>query len=48
LRSLEYEEIHLPDDANALAARGGIGRRIDFYDRERGHMAFGHHTPGAM
>lgn len=47
-RSLKYEEIHLRDYANALEARVGIGRWIDFYNRERGHMAFGYRTPGAL
>jgi len=47
-RSLKYEEIRLRDYANALEARVGIGRWIDFHNRERGHMAFGDRTPGAL
>ena len=47
-RSLKYEEIHLRDYANALEARIGIGKWIAFYNRERGHMAFGYRTPEAM
>ena len=47
-RSLKYEEIHLRDYANALEARSGIGRWMAFYNRERGHMAFGYRTPEAI
>ena len=47
-RTLKSEEIHLRDDANALEARVGIERSIDFYNRERGHMAFGYRTPAAL
>jgi putative transposase len=47
-RSLKHEEIHLRDHANALEAHVGIGRWIDFYNGERGLMAFGYCTPAAL
>jgi putative transposase len=46
-RSLKYEEVYLHAYASASEARMGIGRYIDFYNRERPHSALDGATPDA-
>jgi putative transposase len=47
-RSLKYEEVYLHAYDNAMEARSGIGRYLDFYNNERPHQALGYQTPAAF
>ena len=44
-RSIKYEEVYLHAYEGASAAKAGIGRYLDFYNRRRPHTALGERTP---
>ncbi len=44
-RSLKYECIYLHAFEGGAETRAGIGKWIDFYNRDRPHTAHGGHTP---
>lgn len=47
-RSLKYEEVFIKAYASVLAARGGIGAWLAFYNDERPHQALEYLTPRAV
>ncbi len=44
-RSVKYESVHLHAWNDPKEARQGIGRWVEFYNRERPHQALGYRTP---
>jgi putative transposase len=44
-RSIKYEEVYLHAYASVSAAKAGVGRYLDFYNRRRPHTALGNRTP---
>jgi putative transposase len=45
-RSIKYEEVYLHAYESVSAAKAGVGRYLDFYNRRRPHTALGDRTPG--
>ena len=44
-RSIKYQEAYLHDYESVSAAKVGVGRYPDFYNRRRPHTALGDRTP---
>jgi len=44
-RSIKYEEVYLHAYESVSAAKAGVGRYLDFYNRRRPHTALGDRTP---
>ena len=44
-RSIKYEEVYLHAYESVSAAKAGVGRYLDFYNRRRPHTALGERTP---
>jgi putative transposase len=44
-RSIKYEEVYLHAYQSVGAAKAGVGRYLDFYNRRRPHTALGDRTP---
>lgn len=44
-RSLKYECIYLHAFEGGAETRAGIGKWVNFYNRDRPHTAYGGHTP---
>jgi putative transposase len=44
-RSIKYEEVYLHAYESVSAAKAGVGRYLDFYNRRRPHTALGGQTP---
>lgn len=47
-RSLKYECVYLHAWSGGREARAGIGKWMDFYNRQRPHTALGGRTPDAV
>jgi putative transposase len=47
-RSVKYEDIYLRDYAGLAEARSGLGRYMEFYNRERPHQSLEYRTPGEV
>ncbi len=43
--SIKYEEVYLHSYESVSAAKAGIERYLDFYNRRRPHTALGNRTP---
>jgi putative transposase len=44
-RTVKYEEIHIRDYADGIAARRGLSRYFRFYNTERSHQSLERQTP---
>ena len=44
-RSIKYEEVYLHAYESVSAAKAGVERYLDFYNRRRPHTALGDRTP---
>lgn len=47
-RTIKYEEVYLHEYATPRAARHGLTRYIQLYNRERPHQALEYHTPAEL
>jgi len=47
-RTVKYEEVYLRDYGDALEARRGIGKYLDFYNMGRPHQRLGNRTPAEV
>jgi putative transposase len=47
-RSVKYENVYLNDYATPREARQGLGRYLEFYNRERPHQSLGYRTPAEV
>jgi putative transposase len=47
-RSLKYEEVYLKDYHDGRDARSGIGKYLEFYNKDRPHQSLNYLTPEAV